>query len=240
VSFGGESVLYPGGALQRGRILLHEKKPHATILRPVRPLVSTASERVVGRTSCTHSRKQSWRSASNEVLVRLSLATSVAFEGTTRAANLGIGATTAISTCTGGRSTASRRYSTTRRKSKASTWSWCRNAIRRSRVRRAATQTRISVLNVGCTCARSAVRFANADVNGAENIRQKVLPSLATDGGDRDNGWLAQPGFTCSTVVRVFSPTRTGREPRTVISQLSGAVPWDSRVFRRGRTSSNA
>ena len=34
---------------------------------------------------------------------------------------------------------------------------------------------------------------ANADVNGAENIRQKVSPSLATDGGDRSNGWLAQP-----------------------------------------------
>lgn len=34
---------------------------------------------------------------------------------------------------------------------------------------------------------------ANADTNGAENIRQKVLPNLATDGGDRDNGWLAQP-----------------------------------------------
>ncbi|ELY61258.1 RNA-guided endonuclease InsQ/TnpB family protein [Natronolimnohabitans innermongolicus] len=34
---------------------------------------------------------------------------------------------------------------------------------------------------------------ANADVNGAENIRQKVTPSLATDGGDRSNGWLAQP-----------------------------------------------
>jgi len=34
---------------------------------------------------------------------------------------------------------------------------------------------------------------ANADVNGAENIRKKVLPNLATDGGDRDNGWLAQP-----------------------------------------------
>jgi len=53
---------------------------------------------------------------------------------------------------------------------------------------------------------------ANADVNGAENIRRKVLPSLATDGvdetlrvsparqnpkrsggGDRDHGWLAQP-----------------------------------------------
>ena len=27
--------------------------------------------------------------------------------------------------------------------------------------------------------------IANAEVNGAENIRQKVLPSLAADGGDR-------------------------------------------------------
>jgi len=34
---------------------------------------------------------------------------------------------------------------------------------------------------------------ANADVNGAENIRQKVTPSLACDGGDRSIGWLAQP-----------------------------------------------
>ena len=34
---------------------------------------------------------------------------------------------------------------------------------------------------------------ANADVNGAENIRRKVSPSLACDGGDRSNGWLAQP-----------------------------------------------
>ncbi|GAA0239666.1 hypothetical protein GCM10009000_064040 [Halobacterium noricense] len=42
---------------------------------------------------------------------------------------------------------------------------------------------------------------ANADSNGAENIRQKVLPNLACDGGDRDNGWLAQPAvrlFDCS------------------------------------------
>ncbi|MGA9400922.1 RNA-guided endonuclease InsQ/TnpB family protein [Haladaptatus sp.] len=42
---------------------------------------------------------------------------------------------------------------------------------------------------------------ANADSNGAENIRQKVLPNLASDGGDRDNGWLAQPAvrlFDCS------------------------------------------
>jgi len=31
---------------------------------------------------------------------------------------------------------------------------------------------------------------ANADVNGAENIRQKVSPSLSRD---RSNGWLAQP-----------------------------------------------
>ena len=65
------------------------------------------------------------------------------------------------------------------------------------------------------TCGRSADRqrvqrglyvcecglVANADSNGAENIRQKVLPNLACDGGDRDNGWLAQPAvrlFDCS------------------------------------------
>jgi putative transposase len=46
--------------------------------------------------------------------------------------------------------------------------------------------------------------IANADVNGAENIRQKVLPNLACDGGDRDNGWMAQPA------VRLFDKS-TGR-----------------------------
>jgi len=45
---------------------------------------------------------------------------------------------------------------------------------------------------------------ANADVNGAANIRQKVLLSLAPDGGDRDNGWMAQPA------VRLFDKS-TGR-----------------------------
>jgi putative transposase len=40
----------------------------------------------------------------------------------------------------------------------------------------------------------------NADVNGAENIRQKVTPSLVCEGGDRSTGWLAQPAvhlFEC-------------------------------------------
>ncbi|PSP56685.1 transposase, partial [Halobacteriales archaeon QH_7_66_36] len=41
-------------------------------------------------------------------------------------------------------------------------------------------------------------------VNGAENIRQKVLPSLACDGGDRDNGWMAQPA------VRLFDKSTGG------------------------------
>jgi putative transposase len=45
-------------------------------------------------------------------------------------------------------------------------------------------------------------------VNGAENIRQKVLPSLATDGGDRDNGWLAQP------VVHLFDRSEGVFAPR--------------------------
>ena len=48
---------------------------------------------------------------------------------------------------------------------------------------------------------------ANADVNGAENIRQKVSPSLATDGGDRSNGWLAQPStFFFDKETGAFAP----------------------------------
>ena len=45
---------------------------------------------------------------------------------------------------------------------------------------------------------------ASADLNGAENIRQKVLPTLACDRGDRDNGWMAQ------SAVRLFDKS-TGR-----------------------------
>jgi len=57
---------------------------------------------------------------------------------------------------------------------------------------------------------------ANADVNGAESIRQKVLPSLATDGGDRDNGWLAQPAVHLfDRSEGVFAPREqvVNREP---------------------------
>jgi putative transposase len=54
---------------------------------------------------------------------------------------------------------------------------------------------------------------ANADVNGAENIRQKVLPNLTCDGGDRDNGWMAQPA------VRLFDKS-TGRvRPQEQVSR---------------------
>jgi putative transposase len=48
---------------------------------------------------------------------------------------------------------------------------------------------------------------ANADVNGAENIRQKVSPSLACDEGDRSNGWLAQPStFLFDKETGAFAP----------------------------------
>jgi putative transposase len=48
---------------------------------------------------------------------------------------------------------------------------------------------------------------ANADVNGAENIRQQVSPSLARDGGDRSNGWLAQPSaYLFDTESGRFAP----------------------------------
>jgi putative transposase len=57
----------------------------------------------------------------------------------------------------------------------------------------------------GLYVCKSCDTVANADTNGAENIRQKVLPNLATDGGrDRDNGWMAQPA------VRLFDES-TGR-----------------------------
>ena len=56
----------------------------------------------------------------------------------------------------------------------------------------------------GLYVCESCETVANADINGAENIREKVLPSLACDGGDRDNGWMAQPA------VRLFDKS-TGR-----------------------------
>jgi putative transposase len=46
---------------------------------------------------------------------------------------------------------------------------------------------------------------ANADTNGAENIRQKVLPNPPQD---RDNGWLAQPA------VRLFDRSEGTFAPR--------------------------
>jgi putative transposase len=48
----------------------------------------------------------------------------------------------------------------------------------------------------------------NADTNGAENIRAKVLSSLALDGGDRDNGCMAQPA------VRLFVRSEGRFAPR--------------------------
>jgi putative transposase len=48
---------------------------------------------------------------------------------------------------------------------------------------------------------------ANADVNGAENIRLKVSPSPVTDDGDRSNGWLAQPStFLFDKETGAFAP----------------------------------
>jgi putative transposase len=49
---------------------------------------------------------------------------------------------------------------------------------------------------------------ANADTNGAENLRQKVLPNRATNGGDRDTGWMAQPA------VRLFDRSEGTFAPR--------------------------
>ncbi len=72
------------------------------------------------------------------------------------------------------------------------------------------------------------VMVANADVNGAENIRQKVTPSLACDGGERSHGWLAQPSTVLfDTETGSFEPREEVRS-QTTISQISGAVPRES------------
>jgi transposase len=64
VSFGGESMLYPGGALTEDEYYCTKQKANCDA-RPVKSPVSTGRERVARRTSCTHSRKQSLRSAVN-------------------------------------------------------------------------------------------------------------------------------------------------------------------------------
>jgi len=48
---------------------------------------------------------------------------------------------------------------------------------------------------------------ANADVNGAENIRQKVSPSSSNLSVNRSNGWLAQPStFLFDKETGAFAP----------------------------------
>jgi len=48
---------------------------------------------------------------------------------------------------------------------------------------------------------------ANADVNGAENIRQKVSPSSPSLSVNRSNGWLAQPStFLFDKETGAFAP----------------------------------
>nr|WP_199174855.1 zinc ribbon domain-containing protein [Halegenticoccus soli] len=67
----------------------------------------------------------------------------------------------------------------------------------------------------------------NADCNGAANIRRRVLPNRACDGGDRDTGWLASRSasgtsmthrkrfaFSRQPAVRLFDPSEGRFAPR--------------------------
>ena len=70
----------------------------------------------------------------------------------------------------------------------------------------------------------------NADCNGAENIRQKVLPNPDPSGQDRDTGWLAQPEVRQFDRSEGVFPTRTDRRLQTIISHpWSGILALDSR-----------
>jgi putative transposase len=71
---------------------------------------------------------------------------------------------------------------------------------------------------------------ANADTNGAENLRQKVLPNPATDGSDRDTGWMASRkssifddsskthAFSRQPVVRLFDRSGGAFAPRDQVT----------------------
>ena len=101
----------------------------------------------------------------------------------TKTATRRIGVGTAILTCTGGRSTALRRFSRTRRRSKESK-SWkCQSVIRVRRVACAVEKTIVSVSNAACTCARSVMRRSTLTRTGRRtsisiSTTQRVTPSL--------------------------------------------------------------
>ena len=48
--------------------------------------------------------------------------------------------------------------------------------------------------------------YSHPSVPDTYNIRHKVLPSLACDGGDRDNGWMAQPAVRLFDRSGAFAP----------------------------------
>ena len=87
------------------------------------------------------------------------VATSLESARMRRTASRRTGASTAISTCTRGRSTASPRCSNTRSKWKPSRSNECLSGIRQSRVRAVVASARQTVLNAGCTCAMTAIRW---------------------------------------------------------------------------------
>ncbi len=199
-----------------------------TIRPHVRRSVSIASEQVVGRTSCTHCRKTSFRSASNVASERLSWATSAA-SARTRTVTPATGDATAISICMGGRSTASRRCSRIRPRLKASRSSRCPNEGRRRRVRRAGGRISVSALNAGCTSA-SADSSGTPTVMAQRTSDEKYSRILHRRIGITA-GWHSQRS-ACSTVARALSP----RENRswTANHTIPTAVGNPRRLRRAG------
>jgi len=80
---------------------------------------------------------------------------------------------------------------------------------------------------------------ANADVNGAENIRQKVSPSSPNLSVNRSNGWLAQPStFLFDKGNWCVCTSRTGNVVNhNIPTQRCGAV--GILALQRGRMSTS-
>ncbi|WP_394324605.1 zinc ribbon domain-containing protein [Haloquadratum walsbyi] len=107
------------------------------------------------------------------------------------------------------------------------TWSRCGDDTKSNRVER------------GLDVCSSCELIANADCNGAENMRQKITPS--PHGEDRSNGCVAQPStYLCDresgmfhTRGQVVSETGTGKYPTCGCGTGSLAVSGEEDVTAR-------
>ena len=204
-----------------GHLLLRQRTGEVRRFSLPRSADSTGNRLNAEATSCIHSRNTSFQNVAREVSEQSLSATSVVSVAT-RTVTPATGGSTGILTFTDGRSTASRRCSNTRAKSVALRSFGNPSAIPQRRVRRAERRTATSASNAGCTSVMTVERSPMPMLMGPRISDEKYLRVPNEIGVPA--GWHSQR-FICSTVVRGFRPARTGRGPRTLISQRGTGNP---------------